>query len=299
MSVAFPGPSDNLRTHGVLSDSLQLTWNAPASAVPVLGYQVSAQAGGTSGFSVVVVDTGSAATQAHVTGLNSGCWCASLRAHPHAPARAPPVPGAKPAFRCRVHTPLSPRCTYTNRYEFRVAARTEGGLGAMSAPSPPVQMARSAGAARSIPPSSPFAPAPVRPPVGPPVRPLMKGGTGVGAGVHGRARAEARAPPSPLPLTRPHRPNRRAERTSRSRSQQLRAGSRAGARVLGGEGGGAPVGANLRVQEWAATHRARARRVANVPREAASVQRASKAAATDGRREHGRCAVAAAAARAA
>ena len=50
MSAAFPGPSDNLRTHDVLSDSLRLTWNAPASAVPVLGYQVSAQAGGTSGF---------------------------------------------------------------------------------------------------------------------------------------------------------------------------------------------------------------------------------------------------------
>ena len=94
MSAAFPGPSDNLRTHDVLSDSLRLTWNAPASAVPVLGYQVSAQAGGTSGFSVVVVDTGSAATQAHVTGLHPGCWCASLRAHPHAPARAPQVPGA-------------------------------------------------------------------------------------------------------------------------------------------------------------------------------------------------------------
>ena len=44
-----------------------------------------------------------------------------------------------------------------------MAARTEGGLGAMSAPSPPVQMARSAGAARSIPLSSPSAPAPVRP----------------------------------------------------------------------------------------------------------------------------------------
>ena len=58
----------------------------------------------------------------------------------------------------------------------------------MSAPSPPVQMARSAGAARSIPLSSPSAPAPVRP---------LKGGTGVGAGVHGRVRAEARAPPSP------------------------------------------------------------------------------------------------------
>ena len=41
----------------------------------------------------------------------------------------------------------------------------------MSAPSPPVQMARSAGAARSIPLSSPSAPAPVRP---------LKGGTGVG-----------------------------------------------------------------------------------------------------------------------
>ena len=189
MSAAFPGPSDNLRTHDVLSDSLRLTWNAPASAVPVLGYQVSAQAGGTSGFSVVVVDTGSAATQAHVTGLHPGCWCASLRAHPHAPARAPQVPGAKPghdaASKLHCHRGALP----TNRYEFRVAARTEGGLGAMSAPSPPVQMARSAGAARSIPLSSPSAPAPVRP--------LMKGGTGVGAGVHGRVRAEARAPPSP------------------------------------------------------------------------------------------------------
>ena len=110
MSAAFPGPSDNLRTHDVLSDSLRLTWNAPASAVPVLGYQVSAQAGGTSGFSVVVVDTGSAATQAHVTGLHPGCWCVSLRAHPHAPARAPQVPGATWA-RCRVQTPLPPRCT--------------------------------------------------------------------------------------------------------------------------------------------------------------------------------------------
>ena len=189
MSAAFPGPSDNLRTHDVLSDSLRLTWNAPASAVPVLGYQVSAQAGGTSGFSVVVVDTGSAATQAHVTGLHPGCWCASLRAHLHAPARAPQVPGAKlghdASSKLHCHRGALP----TNRYEFRVAARTEGGLGAMSAPSPPVQMARSAGAARSIPLSSPSAPAPVRP--------LMKGGTGVGAGVHGRVRAEARAPPSP------------------------------------------------------------------------------------------------------
>ena len=142
-----------------------------------------------------------------------------------------------------------------------------------------------------------------------------------------------------LSLTRgPHRPSRRAEHISRSRSQQLRARSRAGARVLGGEGGGAPVGANLRVQEWAATHRARARRVANLPRQAASVQGvgvwriglgrcastrsiltlpltvtvtvtltrtcaqvqgASKAAATDGGYEHGRCVVAAAGARAA
>ena len=98
MSAAFPGPSDNLRTHDVLADSLRLTWNAPASAVPVLGYQVSAQAGGTSGFSVVVVDTGIAAAQAHVTGLHPGCWCASLRAHPHAPARAPQVPGAMGAM---------------------------------------------------------------------------------------------------------------------------------------------------------------------------------------------------------
>ena len=45
----------------------------------------------------------------------------------------------------------------------------------MSAHSPPVQMARSAGAARSIPLSSPSASAPVRP--------LMKGGTGVGVAV--------------------------------------------------------------------------------------------------------------------
>ena len=197
MSAAFPGPSDNLRTHDVLSDSLRLTWNAPASAVPVLGYQVSAQAGGTSGFSVVVVDTGIAAAQAHVTGLHPGCWCASLRAHPHAPARAPQVPGAKPGHDAASKLHCHRGALTTNRYEFRVAARTEGGLGAMSAPSPPVQMARSAGAARSIPLSSPSAPAPVRP---------LKGGTGVGAGVHGRVRAEARAPPSPLPHTGPPPP---------------------------------------------------------------------------------------------
>ena len=113
MSAAFPGPSDNLRTHDVLSDSLRLTWNAPASAVPVLGYQVSAQAGGTSGFSVVVVDTGSAATQAHVTGLHPGCWCASLRAHPHAPA----LTRMRTRMRTRMHTrmhicvhPRTPTC---------------------------------------------------------------------------------------------------------------------------------------------------------------------------------------------
>ena len=88
MSGAFPGPSDNVRTHGVLSDSLRLTWSAPASAGmnPVLGYQVLAQAGGTSGFAVVVVDTGSAAPQAHVSGLQPGCWCAAALPYcaPHA-----------------------------------------------------------------------------------------------------------------------------------------------------------------------------------------------------------------------
>jgi len=93
MSVPFPGPSDNLRTHGVLSDSLRLTWSAPASAgaVPVLGYQVSAQAGGTSGFAVIVVDTGSAAPQAHVSGLHPGCWCVALTAHAHARTRMHPA----------------------------------------------------------------------------------------------------------------------------------------------------------------------------------------------------------------
>ena len=60
----------------------------------------------------------------------------------------------------------------------------------MSAPSPPVQMARSAGAARSIPLSSPSAPAPVRP---------LKGGTGVGGwgarqGSGGGSRAAVSSP---------------------------------------------------------------------------------------------------------
>ena len=108
MSVPLPGPSDNLRTHGVLSDSLRLNWSAPASAsaVPVLGYQVSAQAGGTSGFAVVVVDTGSAATQAHVRGLHPGCWCAALTAH--APARTRTHPARAGCELCtdtRVHPP--------------------------------------------------------------------------------------------------------------------------------------------------------------------------------------------------
>ena len=157
MSVPLPGPSDNLRTHGVLSDSLRLNWSAPASAsaVPVLGYQVSAQAGGTSGFAVVVVDTGSAATQAHVSGLHPGCWCAALTAH--APARTRTHPARAGCELCMdtSRAPVIRRFVTavvltTNRYEFRVAARTEGGLGAMSTPSPPVQMARSAGAARSL-----------------------------------------------------------------------------------------------------------------------------------------------------
>ena len=151
--MPFPGPSDHLRTHGVLADSLRLTWSAPAStsAVPVLGYQVSAQAGGTSGFAVVVVDTGSAATQAHVSGLHPGCWCAALTAH--APARTPLAPGANlvRCGACTSYTLFRHRGVLTtSRYEFRVAARTEGGLGAMSTPSPPVQMARNAGAARSL-----------------------------------------------------------------------------------------------------------------------------------------------------
>ena len=95
MSVPFPGPSDNIRTHGVLSDSLRLTWSAPASTGidPVLGYQVLAQAGGTSGFAVVVVDTSSAAPQAHVSGLLPGCWCA---AHCYCAARTRPARNPAP-----------------------------------------------------------------------------------------------------------------------------------------------------------------------------------------------------------
>ena len=116
-----------------------------------------------------------------------------MRLTPRTPARARTRPasagcklGGDAASKLHCHRGALP----TNRYEFRVAARTEGGLGAMSAPSPPVQMARSAGAARSIPLSSPSAPAPVRP---------LKGGTGVGGwgarqGSGGGSRAAVSSP---------------------------------------------------------------------------------------------------------
>ena len=96
--AAFPGPSDQLRTHNVQDSSLRLTWTAPASGEPasVLGYQVLAQAGGTSGFAVVVQDTGSAAPEALVAGLQPGSWCAAPAAAPPPYvllfAAAPPVP---------------------------------------------------------------------------------------------------------------------------------------------------------------------------------------------------------------
>ena len=95
--AAFPGPSDQLRTHNVQESSLRLTWTAPASGEPasVLGYQVLVQAGGTSGFAVVVQDTGSAAPEALVAGLQPGSWCAAAAAPPPYVllfAAAPPVP---------------------------------------------------------------------------------------------------------------------------------------------------------------------------------------------------------------
>ena len=59
------------------------------------------------------------------------------------------------------------------------------------------------------------------------------------------------------------------------------------------------MGANLRVQKGKAARRARARRVADLPRAPASVQGAPKAAKTDGGDTNGRCAAAAAGAGAA
>ena len=77
------GPADGLQAWDVQAESLRLTWIAPSSnGLAILGYQVLAQAGGTSGFSVIIHNTEVVSPQAIVGGLHPGSWCAACTAMP-------------------------------------------------------------------------------------------------------------------------------------------------------------------------------------------------------------------------